>query len=334
MIAPYFKETATPGTPATERDHVLRVYRATRRRVAAMARVDDYSRFHTARAALKIARDRVQQVKTTGHTSRIPRYIPDGIWARRGGSDGATFAAYGETACRWIENPESKGLRLAGLAHDVHPRAVRHTGWYTDDDGHGDSVSGVVYQLPARRGRVRFLAGYADPWNTDKDGVGPALLSLEVYESANPGYFEETSDAAHDAARAADGMAESMAENEREYRAANDAGRDARAKAGEALEACRAWVAELRDVRAMFSERHSLGVATPTARALWAKHIRTGIKDARRACVVYLETRDAARALRDDAPGPPHPNHAGTDYGKQKQAVCDAWADGYAEGVY
>jgi len=108
-----------------------------------------------------------------------------------------------EDRTRYVENA-SKGLRLVGFADKI--THLNHKGWYIDDDERGcDVMRGVVYQLPARRGKKRFVYGYADPYD---DG---AVLCFDVVEDASR------------AAHLADDFAERSAERERAWRRASDA---------------------------------------------------------------------------------------------------------------
>jgi hypothetical protein len=105
---------------------------------------------------------------------------------------------------RWVEDPTACGLRLAGHADEL--ARLDHTGWFVDDF-QGETVRGVVYRLPSRKGVLRLVAGYADPFND-----GPACLD-----------FSETFDDEREAAWRADRIAERMAETEREYQATTSA---------------------------------------------------------------------------------------------------------------
>lgn len=142
----------------------------------------------------------------------------------------------------WIEAPESVGFRFVGLAHDVGKAghaymrdAVDHRGWYLDDDG-GETVAGVVYQATGKGRRARYVVGYADPWNTDSQGRGPACLDLSRVILGDVRDSDwEACEGQREAARAADGFAESMAERERDYQRAWQQGR----AYGEALETAR-----------------------------------------------------------------------------------------------
>lgn len=158
------------------------------------------------------------------------------------------FPAEGRNAgqMQWIEKPASMGLRFVGYADDL--ASIGHTGWYTDLDCF-ESIRGVVYQLPGRNGRARFVAGHDNRDNGAADDGGPALIDWStIYESDfeqglaaarrmigasywtpamdSPGYWARAAHktARKDAARGADSFAESQAEDEREYQTAWRAG--------------------------------------------------------------------------------------------------------------
>ena len=192
-------------------------------------------------------------------TVRFPRHHPDA---------NPDLAAYGERRLRWIENPGALGLRSVGLAHEIgraHPHcngaAVSHTGWFVDPDGHGEVVCGVVYQMSGRDGRARYLAGYADSWNCDKDGRGPALLCLEpmVGESVDTKWCFDS--ILREAARRGDRIAERMAKEERTYAEAHEAGRVARQSGREMRKVASRYTGAVRAVRAVFRNRHAIEVA-------------------------------------------------------------------------
>lgn len=121
---------------------------------------------------------------------------------------GAWHGVRGAAHARWCENPAAIGLRFVGHAADIV--RLRHTGWFTDSDGIGDLLRGIVYQLPSRGGRELYVYGYGDP-----SGGLAALLC-----------FDLDADSKEQAARMADQVAEWAAETEREYqdkwRAASD----------------------------------------------------------------------------------------------------------------
>jgi len=113
--------------------------------------------------------------------------------------------AHGYRQVRWVENA-SCGLRLIGYADKI--AKLNHQGWFTHDDGDPYEVyRGIVYQLPARDGKERFVYGYEDPCNDDC-----ALVCFDPEETAER--------AAHEADR----FAEIFAEDERDYHRAWDAG--------------------------------------------------------------------------------------------------------------
>jgi hypothetical protein len=266
--------------------------------------------------------------------------------------DGAAYKCGGYLV-RWIEAPESRGLRFVGLQDDAARKAdmrLDATGYYLDNDG-GETVSGVVYQLPARKGRTRFLAGYADPHNCDKEGRGPACLAVEMFESEDvtpgpvtyrtwtpAGYtsrkvwktrHEKQEDGTQDALRAAVGaaaaIAESMAEAEREYQEAYTAGRKARDKAAEARKAGLAWVESMRDLRTAWAARlgevRTRRFAGGEVRTVY-RGLRAAVAAVRADCESYLEARKEARdAIDDSRPG----RYRG-------ESVLDGWKCGYADG--
>jgi len=115
-------------------------------------------------------------------------------------------SSHGDKHVRWIENAAA-GLRLTGYADEIC-RSIDHTGWYTDDEGFLETLRGIVYQLPSRKGELRFAYGYADPNN-----AGAALLCFDPCDDKE------------DAARWADRFAQIHAEEERDYQRAWQAGR-------------------------------------------------------------------------------------------------------------
>lgn len=113
----------------------------------------------------------------------------------------ATNSIYYNPPCKngegFVENV-SNGLRFKGYADEIN-RFIDHKGWYCDDV-QCESLRGVVYQLPARKGKERFIYGYADPYNDDC-----AFLVFDIIED------EEY------AARLADSVTEEHAEEQRGY---------------------------------------------------------------------------------------------------------------------
>ncbi len=243
---------------------------------------------------------------------------------------GAVFSAYGESRLRWIEDPEAWGLRLVGLAHEVPAgsaylrRAVEHSGWYLDSF-QGETVAGVIYRLPGRAGRARYLAGYADPWNCDSRGRGPACLALDVITGEPGDHYGDSDPALREAARAADGIAERMAEESREIAEARDAGRAAREAAREALETGRALVTACRDARALWRLRWG-SPALPARMARAA--LREALASVRALRGAYAEDRETARRKREDAPA-----RHGRHWSRKAQTVAAEFWDAYGEAV-
>ena len=93
---------------------------------------------------------------------------------------------------------EACGLRYT-YADEVSGSGIRHSGWFTDRDGMGETIRGIVLRLPRGRG---FLAGWT---------MGEGMASSVDY---SPVFDNET-----DAALCADSMAENAAERERECQA-------------------------------------------------------------------------------------------------------------------
>ncbi|WP_299085814.1 hypothetical protein [uncultured Ruegeria sp.] len=263
------------------------------------------------RQAGKTASEAIDLMRTdvVSKTTRFPAHYPDA---------NPDFAAYGESRLRWIEKPEALGLRLVGLAHEVAPanyaylrNAVEHTGWFTDPDQY-DIVCGVVYQTSATAGCPRYLAGYADPWNTDKAGRGPALLSMAPIIGEHVDTAWEFDPVLRDAARRADGIAESTAKNERDHQEAYRAGHRAR-NAGQSMRSAAAeYVGALRALRVLLRRRRDL-LATDARRILGplVAHVRSAeqqLTDAHRAFHSLLATE--------------------TDYHYEHS---EDWRDGYLE---
>jgi hypothetical protein len=136
----------------------------------------------------------------------------------------------------YVESPEKIGLRLVGrvMADCGGRNGIWDTrddsGWFTDPnadvfkDGTG-LCYGLVYQLPGRGGKARFVAGYQFG---GCDG-GPMIDFGTVFEGDtrdhwSGGYNPKEVDAALTAARSADSMANREAEEEREYQTAWQAG--------------------------------------------------------------------------------------------------------------
>lgn len=171
-----------------------------------------------------------------------------GMWT----NDGRTLPRHTDGTVH-DSNFGGHGLRFVGASHSILSR-LRHRGWYTDSF-QSESCFGIVYRLPNGRG---FLAGYTDPWNSNKDGSGPHSLDWTC-SYATP----------EEAARAGDSMAERYAEECRED--------DAKQQAEAAIE----------------QEREDIKTARERFR-----HLAAGIRESRLAPAVCDEMRSAIRGIR------------------------------------
>ncbi len=186
--------------------------------------------------ALRLAREDIAEGK-----KRYPR---------AGSAWNPPWSAFGESAMRWIENPSECGLRFVGYADDL--TRLNHTGWYTDES-QCQTVRGIVYQLPARKGSPLFVCGYADPDNgtEGREWSNPAALSMDVIHGES-GYFStsprDNPDAA-DAGRMADRITEIMADSAREYDEVNRARHDFEDCGTEIIETRRAALALIADIK-------------------------------------------------------------------------------------
>lgn len=132
----------------------------------------------------------------------------------------------------FVYKPEAFGLREVGrVMVDCGGRNgywdnSGRCGYYADECG-DNLCYGLVYQLPARDGKARFVAGYRFSEGDD----GGAMVDFgTIFESASAFQGDSWSadvrdhEDAHDAARSADSMAEREAGKEREYQTAWRAG--------------------------------------------------------------------------------------------------------------
>lgn len=101
------------------------------------------------------------------------------------------------------------GWRDVGDAADIV--SMRHTGWYADEGG-SELYVGHVWQLPARDGSPRYVAGYIEKQFSRDNGRSSGYVVLSLHRG-NVEIFEDKDDAA----RAADSLAESQADKSREY---------------------------------------------------------------------------------------------------------------------
>jgi hypothetical protein len=164
--------------------------------------------------AYKFHRNRGQTAFGALHDARLDvatgkrRYTSQFAW--QANNINPPHAGYGHKRLRWIEEPVV--WRFSGTSHDIakelscYPRAYA-TGWYTRHADYVETTSGVVYQLPARKGVPQYVAGYSDP-----TGNGACVSIDQLFDDKM------------DAARAANRLAELFAEESREYDEAWQAG--------------------------------------------------------------------------------------------------------------
>jgi hypothetical protein len=178
----------------------------------------------------------------------------------------------------FLEKPESVGFRLVGFADEI--LRLNHRGWYSDGF-QDETYRGAVFQLPSRKGHVRFVSGYQESCN---DGYVIDLSRGGIFKE-NPGRWfasrDSKDDAKLEAAVSADRFAERAAEREREYQAAWQAGNQFR-------ELAESVVTARRETLAILKERRD--VATLDKPALCAV-IRSRVDD-------LLETIREARQTR------------------------------------
>lgn len=177
-------------------------------------------------------------------------------------------------------------------------------GWYTDPYGDvmkdgGGLCWGVVYQVPARDGRARFVAGYE--FGGVDSGVTLDLSRVWTAEDRGDAWNVDPKDfkAAQEAARHANQLAERAAQEERDWQSAWRAGVEWTEKGAEISALRRATIpliAELRDARRSFAD------AAPSQRF-------SRLCDAVRAQVSRVTQRiaelreDRARLARGDGDG-------------------------------
>lgn len=168
--------------------------------------------------------------------SRALKWARDDIakGVKRYTSKPGVVGAFARDAKRESAFLERVHLREVGFADKIV--RIDHKGWFTAPNGDdGATLRGVVYQLPGKGRRARFLAGYLE---SESGGVVLDVSRVHLGEEGGVDSARDDS-GAHDAALAADGEAERAAEKEREYQEAWRAGRDW-ANAAEKIQEARA----------------------------------------------------------------------------------------------
>ena len=127
------------------------------------------------------------------------------------------------TMGNWMERP-ADSFRFIGLSSDIAPDHDRTLGYYVDSF-QSETARGVVYQMsPTREGFARFIPAIADPYNSAKDGSGPAIMLLGDIITADSRDEDSADEARKDAARRAIDCAWIYADAERDYQTAWQAG--------------------------------------------------------------------------------------------------------------
>jgi hypothetical protein len=173
----------------------------------------DVRRYDTARNALESARGFLAHGKK--------KYDDEWPWQRGAGNVTRQTKERPGDNYAWIENTKSAGLRFVGYADEIC-QSIRHKGWYTDEF-QDEVLRGAVWQLPARHGIARYIAGYEDPCNKGAAYVDLDIVSEKV-DRLTPKREDANEEAKRQAARNADSLAERIAEREREYNEAWQAG--------------------------------------------------------------------------------------------------------------
>jgi hypothetical protein len=166
--------------------------------------------------------------------SKAPRYTwRDVRYSKCGYTDahGPHFNASGD----YCTLPASvlDGLRDVGSTPDILGR--RYGGWYADAF-QDETYTGHVWQLPARNGAARYIAGYITQGE---------YAVLDCTRGRLVHYCQKES-----AARAADGLAECMAERDREYSERDQAVQIADVNRQDALADARRLIAQLKEQKA------------------------------------------------------------------------------------
>ena len=278
-------------------------------------------RYHRANGSNATAAHTRAHVDTA---ASVTRYPSDSI---------GTMGAPCDGGLRWTEDARATGLRFVGFADQLIER-LGH-GWFSDVDGDGDTYRGAVWQLPARKGRARYLAGYREGNETRSKGWHDAAYMsdhgagrLDVSRIFQAARGENCADRDHygthrDAARAADSIANREAESAREY---NEAWRDGsrfaslRETIADARREALALFADMRRARrsGFVATSDGLAIDTPICRALRRSIVElvAQISDARRDRDEFAERYEVGA----DAVPPPR--------GHWLQPLRDAFKDG------
>jgi hypothetical protein len=177
------------------------------------------ARYLNASRALENARHDIANAKTRYPSTR------DSTLFQPWRGIGTPFES-GSSTLRWIEKPESCGLRFVGWADQVADgRRIDHKGWHTNDSCY-ETLRGIVYQLPARNGECLYISGYAQ--HEGRGESGPSNGAALCFDRMTCGDMHGTDNGndsdARDAAYLADSIAEHAAERERDYQECSNKG--------------------------------------------------------------------------------------------------------------
>lgn len=211
-------------------------------------------------------------------------YGPSAPW-------GAPYVESGDTL-RYVSDTRAAGLRFVGYADDL--AGLRHTGWHCDDEGR-NTLRAAVWQLPGKGRHARLVYGYQEWEGRGEMNEGSATLCVSDIRRVDMagafGNLDEMDDT-RDAARSADSMAESDAEKRRDYDSAYQAGRRVAEIDAEMIDARKALLPLLAELRAV---RRGRVMLTAVICDTLQKAVRDGL-------ATIDEKREAVRSAWGDCP--------------------------------
>lgn len=245
-------------------------------------------------ASRDIARARIDVAEGKTRYARGADYKPGGNWQPSDSMPRYTSASSRAYYCDTFDD-----YRVAGRADEVL-RSIRHSGWYTDDDGDSGTLAGYVVRLP--HGRLI-------PATRHSEWCGVTLYPLDSYDDPE------------ECARAADSYAEQAADSERDYNRAWQAGSRAAELARDAIAGRREILAICRDLRvAKLAASSAEYVARPVG-ATGIQWVDTRESVAR---LCGIARNKVARLLREVHGARTKRDSLRDDYGSQQ-----AFADGF-----
>lgn len=209
-------------------------------------------------ARLRLAHNRMNSPENAKNAARIR-------WESRGNS------AIGRRAV--ILESSHIDFRSVGYSDEILPRGIRHTGWLRDEDQCFSVYRGQVWQLPARRGAVRYVCGFVD------DDAGSLFLDADNGRIL-------VHDSKEDAASYADSLAEKCAELDREFYNADSMQQAAGEKMRQACESAA-------EITRISREQRKIGPMAPAVREVLWREMRAAREDLRAALGEMAEANDA-----------------------------------------